>query len=274
MQEGNSALKKAFEKDREGLLMRLRQDPDPEKAQALLQDELMRLGLIAGEEDPKERTAWTAGLFATARAAVPFLTCFGQAEVYERKTGSKSERSRTGKILTAISLILFAVVALILVLEKSGLVPVLFLAAAVAILFMAGSLTRKRKDPEWKVESRVDPDRVVSALYALVLVIDRERSAFCPGKEQQSTAKDAALPADPDLYGKLLEALYGNDAEYALEAAGQVPYLLHRQGIEAVSFDGTNGQYFELMPGTMTKTMRPALIRDGELLQKGMAVKA
>ena len=66
MQEGNSALKKAFEKDREGLLMRLRQDPDPEKAQALLQDELMRLGLIAGEEDPKERTAWTAGLFATA----------------------------------------------------------------------------------------------------------------------------------------------------------------------------------------------------------------
>ena len=52
MQEGNSALKKAFEKDREGLLMRLRQDPDPEKAQAFLQDELMRLGLFAGEEDP------------------------------------------------------------------------------------------------------------------------------------------------------------------------------------------------------------------------------
>ena len=58
---------------------------------------------------------------------------------------------------------------------------------------------------------------------------------------------------------------------YALEKIDDIKYYLHKQQIEVVDYSKDTAQYFDLMPGTQSGTIRPALVADGVLLKKGLA---
>ena len=53
-----------------------------------------------------------------------------------------------------------------------------------------------------------------------------------------------------------------------------VRYYLHRKQVETVEFGGGKREWFELLPGKQDVTLRPALVRDGVLIRKGLAVTA
>lgn len=94
----------------------------------------------------------------------------------------------------------------------------------------------------------------------------------------------AALSEDElELFAGLLEAETSGDSGYALDQIGNVRFYLHRQGIETVDYTQEHDSWFERMPAApgaggvglfadrSVKTVRPALVRNGELVKKGIA---
>ena len=45
---------------------------------------------------------------------------------------------------------------------------------------------------------------------------------------------------------------------------------LHQKGIEAVEYSEENRSWFDVIPGEKRETIRPALVKDGRLLKKGI----
>ena len=86
-----------------------------------------------------------------------------------------------------------------------------------------------------------------------------------------------------ELFAGLLEAETSGDSGYALDQIGNVRFYLHRQGIETVDYTQEHDSWFERMPAApgaggvglfadrSVKTVRPALVRNGELVKKGIA---
>ena len=50
-------------------------------------------------------------------------------------------------------------------------------------------------------------------------------------------------------------------------------YYLHRHDIEAVDYSEKTESYFDVMPSSRPGTLRPALVRNGKLLKKGLAAR-
>ena len=53
-----------------------------------------------------------------------------------------------------------------------------------------------------------------------------------------------------------------------------IRYYLHRKQVQTVELGGGKREWFELLPGKQEMTLRPALVRDGTLIRKGLAVTA
>ena len=58
---------------------------------------------------------------------------------------------------------------------------------------------------------------------------------------------------------------------FALEKINEIKYYLHKQQIEVVDYSADTAQFFDMMPGQIAGTIRPAMVADGSLLRKGIA---
>ena len=91
-------------------------------------------------------------------------------------------------------------------------------------------------------------------------------------KEQAGTIEGKTISGgELDLFADLLTAAYSKDGEYALEKIEDLKYYLHKQQVEVTDYSEETKQYFDVMPGTQTGTIRPALVADGKVLKKGLA---
>jgi hypothetical protein len=145
---------------------------------------------------------------------------------------------------------------------------------------LGGLLVRRgpvRTAKEQQVEIHGDADKLYRYYRTVILSVDqsldevgaRER---CDKREQAGNidGRPATTP-ELDLFSDLLAASYSGDPEYALEKIEAIKYYLHRQQIEVVDYSESTRQYFDMMPGTKTGTIRPAMVADGNLLKKGLA---
>lgn len=85
------------------------------------------------------------------------------------------------------------------------------------------------------------------------------------------TADDAML----DLLTALMEAKASGRAELAVRSLSQAEQMLHGLGIEVIAYDAPHAQMFDVLP-TMgeARTVRPALVKDGKVLRRGVAALA
>ena len=137
---------------------------------------------------------------------------------------------------------------------------------------------------EQHVELRVEPDKVWSCTRALVLSIDKSLGEVAEALRYEksqlpASAGNGVSPEEADLFSSLLEAAYSQRQENpgdgtAQEMISMVRYYLHRKQVETVEFGGGKREWFELLPGKQDVTLRPALVRDGVLIRKGLAVTA
>ena len=146
-------------------------------------------------------------------------------------------------------------------------------------LFLCGLLIRPKKKPapdskERKASFRTDPEKCMRALTAVVLTIDGQlKEAEAEEKARLRRAEMEQPPfeeAELDLFAALLEAQAAGDGEYALEKAEDLKYLLHTKDVETVDFSAEHSDWFEKMPGDLPGTIRPAFVRRGKLLRKGL----
>lgn len=82
------------------------------------------------------------------------------------------------------------------------------------------------------------------------------------------TADDAML----DLLCALMEAKASGRDDLAMRSLSQVQQYLHMLGVEILFYDPAYAQHFDILP-TMgdARTIRPAMMKDGKLLRRGVA---
>ena len=82
------------------------------------------------------------------------------------------------------------------------------------------------------------------------------------------TADDAML----DLLCSLIEAKASERGDLALRSLNQAQQYLYMLGVEIIPYDDAHAQLFDILP-TMgqSRTIRPAMMKDGRLLRRGTA---
>ena len=117
----------------------------------------------------------------------------------------------------------------------------------------------------------------VVCIATLVMLVDgrMEELQGRAGKQAlgDKTASGILETEEQSMLSRLLELLYGRKEDpQAAEMIGEIRYYLHRKRIEAVDYTPEHGNWFDVMPSSARETLRPALVQEGVLLAKGLAV--
>ncbi len=293
-----------LEADKEQLMSGLRSAGSPEKAQNVVEKEFDRLLLRYNEECEIERVRDTARyLLQAAKMMVPMLSAAGEARIWSSGSGSGSNKGASKMTWQTIAClaggILFLAGAVIglAVSAGSGLtlsslfgaVPAAILAGV--LLFWAGRLSLDKSagpgqgtEEGQQVELRVNPERVWSCMRAVILSVDKslleaEEAVNYEKSQLPPSSGNGITPEEAELFSGIMENAYSSLGEDPGDTAAQetisvVRYYLHRKQVETVEFGGGKREWFELLPGKSDMTLRPAFVRDGVLIRKGLAVTA
>jgi len=291
-----------LEADKEQIRSGLEKAGSPEQAQTVLEKEFDKLLLQYNEECVEERVRNEARhMTQAAKMMIPLISSQGETRVWSKSTGSgeagmKLTKTAIACIAGGVLFVIAAIASLAAAAGSSLTVSALLGAIPAAILgggllFWGGRLSFDRNtggskpgDETQQVEIRVDPDRVWSCLRAAVLSIDKglheAREAVNYERERLTESEGGGLaPEEAELFAGLLESAYSlreevTDDSAVEETVSQIRYYLHRKQVETVDYGGGKREWFELLPGRQDMTIRPALVRDGVLVRKGLAVSA
>ena len=144
-------------------------------------------------------------------------------------------------------------------------------------------------------EASVDPEKAYRALLSVILTMDQVVDSIRASEELKKRSaltgdQEHGVPADPaelELMAQLLEDAYSRkqEEEQAEELCMHLKYYLHQKEIDVVDYEklqanpGTSKDretllheaWFDLIPAYAPGTIRPALVRNGILLKKGLA---
>ena len=289
-----------LERDRTSLEESLLRDREGKQISRTLEQELDRLLLLHNEdcEDPRERSA-AASMVRVLRLAMPLVDTVGETRIWERKGSGTSAAGRYGGRTRAWKLWMSAgavCLAAVLCLGGGILLPALrgeaaggsagllallgvFLGGCLFSFYRAGAGSRGTDgEKDLQVEVRMDGKKVLRQLQTALIGMDQslEELRVTEKREQEDTDRIQAAdnPAEWDLFAALLEAAYSRDGDFALDQLDQVRHYLRRQGVEVVDCTEENRQMFDVMPSAGNSTLRPALVRGGKVLKKGLAAEA
>ena len=131
---------------------------------------------------------------------------------------------------------------------------------------------RRKVKSKATVEISVDADDIVKRLEDVVKCIDsmleKDKQTMAINRQMIETAINTD---EAQLFAYLMEAKLSGDADFALEQLDEVERYLAKQDVIAVKYIKGNEKYFEFLEGEETLTIRPALVRGGEILAKGLA---
>ena len=286
-----------LEQNREKLISQLAEAGFAEKAVPVLEKELDRLLLAYNDEAESDRErAAAAHLTQTVKLALPLMDSNGETKVWERGGGIRQTLECSFKV----SFLVFLLIGLALC--GIGMAPLFMKAfvssetsqdqlnllisaaaslAGIIFLYFAGyrysKPRRVKAKPEYNVEIRIDPEKVYRSFRIALVSVDRsleEIRADVRWKEQESAGSidgREVTDAELDIFAGLIEASYSGDADFALEKIDDIKYFLHKHQIDVIDYSDDTAKYFDLMPGTAKRTIKPALTANGELLRKGVA---
>ena len=286
-----------LDKDKSNLITELSNAAIPEKAIKVLENETDKLVLRFNEQCDSERERETAAyLMQAVRLSLPLIDSTGTTKVWEHDKEPKKAKSSSDRISVPAALLMFAGIILCLYamfpmiiagMEASEpattrelVIRMLAVFGGLAAGILGGLMVRRgpvRTAKEQQVEIHVDADKLYRYYRTVILSVDQSLDEVSArerwDKREQAGNIDGRPATTPelDLFSDLLAASYSGDPEYALEKIEAIKYYLHRQQIEVVDYSESTRQYFDMMPGTKTGTIRPAMVADGNLLKKGLA---
>ncbi len=295
MSEGRTqvSMLSLLEKDRESILHAMEAAGSAEKIVSVLSEECSRLLVKYNEtcDDPYCRQA-AAGMMRALQSAVWLTDTVGETRIWERKENGgkeaeKPQMSAKHHVLLFLGIAGLAAAAMFLFLTFGKTFPVKAIPWTAGFLivsslcFYASGRSVRHPVPSVKqqVETVPDVNRIWRIYAAAIQGIDQELEQILRGQQQLLTERSEESIAREDSYlwtllGQLLEAGKSGDGAYCLEQAAQVPYYLHRRGIQEVSYNGKNRDWFDVLPSRESSTIRPALVYEGTLLARGLAAEA
>gem|GEM_PF-520082 len=288
-----------LEQDKPLLLSQLKDAGTPDKAEPILRKELDKLLAQKNEENQEERTRSAAArMVQTAELMLPLADSTGETRIWERADGTgEADRKRkvqvAGAVLCTLGVVITVALLVLLGLETGGKelltdslrMPVYVLLALSAALFcfLGGvnllSLPGEVKK-EYMTEKRLDAEKIYRCLQAAIVSIDqnlKEEEAQARFEAQIAENQGEEGPLDEEemaLLSELTEGLYSKDGEYALEKLQSVRYYLHKRNVELVEYTEDTASWFDRLPAKRTFLLRPALVKDGQLIKKGLVCLA
>ena len=188
-------------------------------------------------------------------------------------------RLRAGAVISLLLAVICGLVSALLI-RDYFLVGCIMIAAAAIFAFASGRLWYGER--EVRVHAELDPEIIWRTLRKTAETMDRKTEEFLAQQEAwlQDTAPaaahaDRALSSDElKLLSDLLEALYGNNGEFALRQLKRVQPWLRQHGVETVDYSPETREYFELLPTRRDSfTQKPALLSGDTLLVPGKATE-
>ena len=274
-----------LESDKERIYARLSQTDTADRAVDVLEDELSRILLRYNESCTDSQLSEQAAYsIQTARAALALVDSAGEIKAYERTAASgKSPAKYAGPMAIGAGTAIAS--GLILTMAPAVLAPLGFicLAAGVVSAFIGGMNYGKSRGskarPDQYLEATLDHDKIYRNLWTTMTVIDQtlddvrlRQQAALQAPETPGTVT-ADMPEDElRLLTGLLETAYSQkDQPSSQTVISDIKYYLHRKNIEVVEYSEETAKYFTRMPSSRTGTLRPALLKNGLPIQKGVA---
>ena len=233
------------------------------------------------QEGNASQTEKLTDLVNMAKTAFPLLESVSKYKLWEdaEKTPKKKKSLMPGFITLLIGLALvFGPLGYYMFLYNVKLEKMqnFMLAMAVGCLFIliAGFMLffRRKVKSKATVEISVDADDIVKRLEDMVKHIDTLLAKEKQSQKITQQLMDSAINADEaQLFSYLMEAKLSADADFALEQLDEVERYLAKQDVMLVKYIKGNEKYFDFLEGEETKTIRPALVRGGQMLTKGLA---
>lgn len=271
-----------LERDKERLIGRLAHAQNPEQAARECEDELGRILLEYNESEQSDRVSEAAYYsMQTAKSAISLVDSTGEIRAYERTIAVGTDK-KSYWIPLAGGVGITAAGGLALALLPAAFAPVglAALVAGFAATFIAGARFGQRQEAPRErdqiFETSVDGNKIYSNLLRMMTVIDRNLEDI-RGREKQElpavvTKTEKAGAEELELLSGILESAYVRRGEAdAEDIISNIKFYLHRQGIEVVEFEATTEQWFNKMPSRGRGTLRPALVKDGTALIRGIA---
>lgn len=271
----------AFEHRREQLLEQLEAAKDMQQAilACTMALEQTACELAQDEQDETARQRQQAVMAIVRR--VPSILQAGRAEGEIVLSGQLAQQETAGDgISQGMRLVGVLALCVLAIYEyMTGSHAVALIQALGVLLFTAGTFRLKGTHDELECRgvALVDAKTVVMQLEQLceavdICVQDLQLLEHAAGHARLSgTANDAML----DLLVALMEAKASGRDEMAMRSLSLAEEYLHMLGAEIVFYSEEHAELFDTLP-TMgaSRTVRPALMKEGRLLRRGVAAVA
>ncbi len=303
-QEDRPTLSSLLEEDRERIMSEIGADRSVTNTSKVLEKEADRLLMRYSQESASE-TALVAAqqMMETVKSSLPAVESVTDVEVWQRDAPQQKPK---GDVFGFVLLSAGGVLSVLPSLARPG--SVLYVLIGAVCLGLGGFLLGRKQNGKAAGGSTsgaggrsgqytqkkflVDPDSVYHLMKRMIMTVDRSLKAI-PAYESSAPGRltEGALPehasaeagesfsdAETEFFAELLENAYASarrdpENRSAQEQIENIRYYLHRKGIDATDFsDACERSWFEFLPsGGSRITLRPALVREGKLLKKGLA---
>ncbi|MBQ7786341.1 MAG: hypothetical protein IJ381_09400 [Clostridia bacterium] len=271
----------AFENRKEALKLQLDAAQSVQEAIAacVMALEQTACELAQDEQDEHARQRQQAVMAVVRRAPQLLRAAAAQGELVITDAAQEeavSKQDQVRRLIQAAGAFVLASLAVHEFIDGKTAFAVLQLAGS-ALLFAGGLRQQKPAVGQGcsvRAVCKVDADAMVRLLCELcqaadvcaadLMLIEQDAGMM----RLSGTADDAML----DLLIVLMEAKASGRDDLAMRSLSQAEQYLHMLGVEIAQYRPENAQMFDILPTLgETRTIRPALIKDGKVLRRGAA---
>ncbi len=216
-----------------------------------------------------------------AKTTIPLIESVNKYKLWENAEDAKPKKKNLlpGFIMLLIGMALVFVpigyhmyIQLFTVTEFRGYLTSMLIGCLVILVSGFMLFFRRRIKNKTTIEIYADAEDIVSRIETVLkqidILLEKEKRYIIRREKQLRTAINED---ELTLFSYLMEAKFSGQRDFAMEQLDEVEHYLAKQDVIQLKYSKGNEKYFDFLEGEETKTIRPAFIRDGEILKKGLA---
>ena len=264
----------AFENRKDTLRAQLEESENMPQAisAATMTLEQIACDLAQDEQDDFARQRQQAVMALAKRLPLGLRASRAKAQIVLEETQEQPSRVRRGAV--GAGAVMLAVLAVYEAVNGKMNFALLQALGALLMLFGAnGALTATtRQTPRAQAETAIDAADMVREVGEICQAADL---ALIEQDNAPSRLSGTADEAMLDLLSAMMEARASGRQDLALRSLDQAEQYLRMLGVQSVFYDAEHAALFDVLPARSgERTVRPALVRDGELVRRGVAAVA
>ena len=276
----------AFENRKDTLRAQLEESENMPQAisTATMTLEQIACDLAQDEQDDFARQRQQAVMALAKRLPLGLRASRAKAQIVLEETQEQPSRVRRGAV--GAGAVMLAALAVYEAVNGKMNFALLQALGALLMLFGAnGALTATtRQTPRAQAETVIDAAETVIDAADMVREVGEicQAADLCAADlaliEQDNAPARLSGTADEamlDLLSAMMEARASGRQDLALRSLDQAEQYLRMLGVQSVFYDAEHAALFDVLPARSgERTVRPALVRDGELVRRGVAAVA